>query len=345
MYKPLRRAWKLAALSTLISIVGYSQPGSGQTKPKVVASYSVLCDLAQQVAQETVDLTCLIEAGEDPHVYRATPSDRRAIEDAQLILYGGYEFEPAIIQLIEATSNAAPKVAVDEVAVPEPLMGEAHEHEQDEAEHENEHENEIAEAHEDEHTEGELEPDPHVWHDAENGEQMVEVIRDSLAEVVPENAELYSRNAQTVISQLDQLNRWIEQQIATIPENQRTLVTTHDALGYYGNAYGLEIEGALGSLSTEASPSAARIREIVGIIQQTDVPTVFAETTNNPRLMETVAREADVSLSEQEIYADSLGEPGTPAASYQGMLMTNTCTIVTGLGGTCDETEAQAFLP
>ena len=119
---------KLSALSFALSLVSHTQASHAQSNPQVVATYSVLCDLTEQIAESTVDVDCLIGAGEDPHVYSATPADRRAIEDADLVLYGGYNFEPAIIQMIEATETDAPKVAVSEVAVPEPLEGGHHDH-------------------------------------------------------------------------------------------------------------------------------------------------------------------------------------------------------------------------
>jgi len=129
---------------------------------KVVASNSVLCDLTKQVAGNTVDLTCLIKPGSDPHIYQATPSDRKAIENAQLVLYGGYNFEPTLIKLIQASSNSAPKVAVEEVAVPTPQKFEE---------------------------DGKVENDPHVFHNAQNGIRIVETIQTNLAKVAPENAE------------------------------------------------------------------------------------------------------------------------------------------------------------
>jgi ABC-type Zn uptake system ZnuABC Zn-binding protein ZnuA len=299
--------------------------------------------MAEQIAQDTVNLTCLIDAGQDPHTYSATPADRRAIEDADLVLYGGYEFEPEIIQMSEATDTPAPKVAVSEVAVPDPLMGEphdhgAHGHAEDEAHDHAEgeaHDHAEGEAHD--HAEDELEPDPHVWHDVEHGIAMAKVIQAQLSEVSPENAELYDTNAEALIAQLEQLDTWIQTQIDTVPEASRTLVSTHDALGYYANAYGLEIEPALDSFSTESRPSAANIKELTEVVEAKSIPSIFVESTSNPGLIEAVSRETDIAVSQDPIYADGLGAPETSAATYQGMLVTNTCTIVDGLGGTCDQ--------
>lgn len=289
----------------------------------IVATTSVICDLTEQIAGETVDLKCLVDAGVDPHLYQPTPEDRKAIDSAKLILYGGYNFDPALIKLVKATSNSAPKIAVHEVAVPNPLLGEEHEH------GEEEHKEEEGEK----HAEGEKVPDPHVWHNAQNGVRMVEAIADSLERLVPNNASVYQANAQKIANELTEIDTWIKSQIATIPANERKLVTTHDALGYYVNAYGLSSEGALEGLSTEAQPTAARVSELVKDIKKTGVPTIFTERTNNPKLMETVSREANIKISAKELFADGLGEKGTAGETYQKILIANTEAIVEGLGG------------
>jgi manganese/iron transport system substrate-binding protein len=291
---------------------------------KVVATSSVLCNLTQTIAAETIDLTCLVKAGVDPHVYEPTPEDRKAIEDAQLVLYSGYDFEPSLIKLIAASSSPAPKVAVGEVAVPKPLMGE-HEHG-----HEEEAAGATAEA--EPHAEGE-EPDPHIWHSAQNGIQMVKVIQDNLTKAAPANADLYAKNAQSLTTELTQIDSWIKSQIATIPADSRKLVTTHDALGYYSEAYDIPVEGALQGISTEEKPTAARLKELTEEIKADRVPTIFAEITESTKLLETVAQEANVKISEQELFADGLGETGSAGDTYPKMLIANTQAIVEGLGG------------
>ncbi|MEM7063336.1 MAG: zinc ABC transporter substrate-binding protein [Cyanobacteria bacterium P01_B01_bin.77] len=333
----------LAAIGGVSTLLLGHQSAHSQITPRVVASYSVLCDLTEQIAQDTVDVTCLIEAGEDPHIYSATPSDRRAIGFAHLVLYGGYGFEPNIIQMAESTYGNTPLIAVSEVAVTEPLLGEVHDHGSHRERGAHGHHGHAHHGHAHHGEEG-MSPDPHVWHDAENGIAIVRVIQEELSLISPENAEIYQANAEALIAQLTQLDSWIQQQVATVPESQRVLVTTHDALGYYANAYGIRIEAALASFSTEARPSAADLRELIDLVEDSNIPTVFIESTSNPGLIEAVSRETDIGISEEPLYADSLGEAGTPAGTYTGMLMTNTCTIVTGLGGRCNEAAVQAFL-
>ncbi|HBB31108.1 MAG TPA: metal ABC transporter substrate-binding protein [Cyanobacteria bacterium UBA9273] len=296
-----------------------ASPSSAEdSKPKVVATTSVLCDITRSIAKESVDLSCLMPAGVDPHVYEAKPSDRKAIEQASLILYSGYNFEPHLIQLIKATQNNAAKVAVSEIAVSSPLTGEEHEHNHE--------------------TEAKTEPDhsefdPHVWHNAQNGIRMIEVIRDRLGKLSPELAAEYTSNAETMTKELTQLDLWIKSQINTIPANQRKLVTTHAAMNYYATAYGISLQGALSSLSTEEKPTAGRVKELVQQIEQAGVPTIFPEATINPKLIETVAREANVKVSDQKLFVDGLGEKGTEGDTYQKMLVANTKAIVEGLGG------------
>jgi manganese/iron transport system substrate-binding protein len=308
--------WKTAAAVGIAGVLGScnSQTPTAQnsptsaisTEPKVVATTTIICDMATQIVANTIDLICPIKPASDPHVYEPTPEDRKAIEEAKLVLYGGYNFEPSLIKIIEATSNAAPKVAVNEVAVPNPQTFKE---------------------------DGKTEIDPHIWHNAQNGIRMVETIQSNLAKVAPENAALYAKNAQAMTKEIAQIDIWIKAQIATIPPASRKLVTTHDALGYFSKAYNIPVEGALGGISTDEKPTASRVAELVKIIRAAKVPTIFAELTINSKLIETVAKDANVKVSDRELFADGLGEPGSEGATYQKMLIFNTQAVVEGLGG------------
>lgn len=275
-------------------------------KLNVVASYSVLCSMAQQIAQRAINLTCLINYDRDPHTYDATPSDRRALERADVIFYGGMDFEPSIIQMVDATQSATPKIPVHEQAISNFLVDDTGK------------------------------PDPHIWHNAEHGTAMVKLIQTTLSNADPKNAVQYQVNAAALIQELNQIHAWIPEQIATVPEQQRRLVTTHDAFGYYAQAYELTVEGTLLGFSTEQEPTAAQVRALTNTIRATGVPTIFAELTSNDRVLQNVAKEAGVQVSEQVLIADGIGPAGTKAASYQGMLIQNTCIIAQGLGGACN---------
>jgi len=293
---------------------------SAANKPVVVASYSVLCDLTQQIAQDTIDLKCLMPAGQDPHTYQPTTDDRKAIDTSALVLYGGYEFEAQVIKLVNASGNLDTKVAVHEIAVPNPLMGD------------HDHDHAPGEAKSDKSAEKEA--DPHVWHNAKNGIAIVQVIQDKLTKLAPQNSALYAKNATALRDRLTKVDAWIQTSIATIPAASKKLITTHDALSYYGAAYGLPIEGALQGISTEEKPTASRVKALVDEIKTSKVPTIFAEVNVNPKLIETVAKEANVKLASKGLFADGLGEEGSGADRYDQMLIANTTTIVEGLGGT-----------
>ncbi|MGL5077841.1 MAG: metal ABC transporter solute-binding protein, Zn/Mn family, partial [Waterburya sp.] len=180
---------------------------------------------------------------------------------------------------------------------------------------------------------GQKEPDPHVWGDAKNAIAMTEAIRDRLIELSPEDKPEFILNADQLIEELRRVDSWITAQIQTIPENQRQLVTTHDAFQYYTNAYGLKMAGTLIGISTEEQPSAQTVKDLANKIQQLQVPAIFAETTINPQLIETVAEEAGVELAPQQLYSDSLGAEGGEGDSYVKMLVSNTKSIVESLGG------------
>ncbi len=305
-------------LSTTLLISGLSgcqtlqtrQPGTivnagNSPKPKVVVTTTVLCDLTRQIAASTIDLICLLTPGSDAHIYKLTPAARQAIEQAQLILYGGYNFEPELIKAIKATSNPAPKIAVDEVAVPHPQQ--------------------FAE-------DGHRTIDPHVWHNAQNGAKIAAVIGANLTKLVPAESKIYQQNTLKLTSELTQIDDWIRSQINTIPADHKILFTTHDALGYYATAYGIPVN-ALEGLSTAEKPNAARARELVDKISKTQVPMIYAETTLNPQLIQTVAQAAHVKIADRAIYADGLGAANSAGGTYQQMLIANTRSIVAGLGG------------
>jgi manganese/iron transport system substrate-binding protein len=270
----------------------------------VVSTSTIISDWTQQIGGDEIHLTSILKPGDDPHVYEPVPQDSRALETADLILYNGYNLEPGLLRMIEAAGTNAQKLAVAETVPPLQL--------------------EQA---------GQSVPDPHVWGSAQNAVVMVNAIRDALIEVSPEDQALFTENADRLEAELQQLDTWIGRQIATIPANQRQLVTTHDAFQYYANAYGLTVAGTLIGISTEEQPSAQTVQKLVDDIKSMGIPTIFAETTINPQLITTVAQEAGVKLAPQKLHSDSLGAPGSDGETYTQMMVANTRTIVENLGG------------
>ncbi|MEH2194313.1 MAG: zinc ABC transporter substrate-binding protein [Nostoc sp.] len=275
--------------------------------PKVVATTSVLCDLTKQVAGNTINLICLIDPSANPRVYKPKPEDRRAIEKANLILYSGYNLEPNLIKLIKATKNAAPKIAVGQLAVSKPQKFEK---------------------------DGRNIINPYLWHNTKNAIRMVEVINSNLRKLESSNAANYNSNAKKVTNELTQLDGWIKSRISSIPTTERKLVTTSDALSYYAKAYGIQLAGGLQGINSTQNLTATQVKNLVTNIKQAKVSTIFSEATINENSFQSVARVAEVKISHRKLYIEGLGEPGSEADNYQKMMIANTRTIVEGLGGT-----------
>jgi manganese/iron transport system substrate-binding protein len=264
----------------------------------------MITDWTEQVGGDEIELTGILKPGNDPHVYEPVPADTVALEKADLILYNGYNLEPGLIKLMNSAGANAKKLAVGEVV--QPL---------------------------DFNYQGKREPDPHVWGDAKNAIAMVNAIRDQLIELSPKDREEFTQNAARLTEELQRLDAWIGEQIQTIPENQRKLVTTHDAFQYYSRAYGIPVAGTLIGISTEEQPSAQTVKRLSDSIKATGVQSIFAETTINPALIQTVAEESGAKLAPRTLYSDSIGTPGSEADTYVKMLVANTRTIVEALGG------------
>lgn len=335
--------WGLASCNQrpIGSIDGELAQEASSDLPNVVATNRVLCDLAEQIAADTIDLTCLLESGQDPHTYQARPSDRQALDEADLVLYGGYQFAPAISELVAASRSQAPKVPVFEVAVPQPLTGEAHYHDEvDTSEHgaedDHSHETETSSVHDDD----EQVADPHVWQNATNAAAIATTIAENLTAINPDEAPLYQDNAALISEQFAALDDWVRSQVNTIPVGNRVLVTTHDSFQYFAAAYGLEAMAALSGLSTEEQPSARALKGIVDEVKDTGVPTIFAESPSSTQLIDTVANNAGVDVGDRPLLVAGPDELDSEADTLQAMLVVNTCTIVNGLGGTCVEASA-----
>lgn len=296
----------LGIVSSLVVVGCTSHPRHREnTKPQVVVTSTIITNLAAEIGGEEVQITGILKPGADPHIYEPVPADSRVLEKANLILYNGYNLEPGIIKLMNATGGNVKKIPVGEVVKYLKL----------------------------DKGKGKIVPDPHVWGSAANVISMVKAIRDSLIELSPEDKNKFVENAKRLTDELQQLHIWINQQIQTIPPDKRKLITTHDAFQYYGNAYKIAISGTLIGISTEEQPSAQTVKKLVESIKKIGVPAIFAETTINPALIKTVAEEAGVKLAPTPLFSDSIGAKGSNGDTYIKMMVANTRAIVEALGG------------
>jgi zinc/manganese transport system substrate-binding protein len=301
------------AMSPLLSLSSLSvaqTPTAGQPLP-VVASTSVIGDLVHNVGGDAIQLTTLIGPGVDAHTFDPAPADLVTLDHAAVVFENGLGLEPWLDQFFESTQPAGKRVVVTEGIEPLPAGAEGAEST-------------------DEHAQGAS--DPHVWHDVANAIVMVENIRQALDDADPAHAATYDANAAAYMAELQALDSWVREQVATLPPERRKLVTNHDTLAYFANAYGFEILGtALGSISTEVGdPSAQKIVALVGEIDSAGVCAIFAENVANPDLMDSIAAEAGVVLA-PPLYTDALGPPDSPGGTYVGMMRSNVTTIVEAL--------------
>lgn len=324
---------RLVAFATMIALLfspGVPARNAGATAQdgeplKVVASFSIVEDWASQVGGDHIELSSIVPAGGDAHSFDPDPATVASIEDADVIISIGPGFEPWLDDMVDSSGAEATVIHLtDHMSLLNAEEDSDHEDEEHHGDDETAHEDEP------EHGDG----DPHIWGDVANAVTSVELIRETLAEADPDNAEAYQANADAYVAGLETLDTYIEEQAATIPDDNRKMVTSHDNFGYYADAYGFEVVGtAITSVSTEAGdPSAGDIAGLVEAIEDSGVPAIFAENTVNPDLMQSIADEAGVELA-PTLYTDALGAEGSAGATYIGMMTFNTDTIVAALGG------------
>ena len=288
---------------------------------KVLASTTFLADIAQNVAGERAVVESLLPFGADPHSYQPAPTDVAKIAESNVLILNGVEYEHFVEPLLE---NAGGEWLVIEAAAGldvlqmEDLAQES-EDLSPEAEGEAGHEGHNHEA-----------GDPHMWLDPTRVVTYVENIRAGLTQVDPEGAETYKANAEAYISKLNDLDKWITEQVNSIPAERRLLVTNHEALGYFAARYGFEVVGAvIPSLSTEASPSAQQMAALVEQITAVKAPAILLGEAENPNLARQIADETGVMVVE-DLYLETLTD-GAPAPTYIGMMKHNVTAIIEAL--------------
>jgi zinc/manganese transport system substrate-binding protein len=269
--------------------------------------------LAREVGGELIDLHGVVPAGADAHEFEPTASDLAAIEDADVILRHGIELDDWLDDTLSAAKDATVVTVTEGILL---QRGEAEHHGDDDAEADH-----AAE-------EG---ADPHVWLDPDNAKVMVRNIEAALAAADPANRGAYAANSTAYEKTLDETKAQVQAIIDEIPAGGRKLVTNHDAFGYFARAFGLDVVGAvIPSISTQAEPSAAETARLLDTIEAQGVRAIFAESSVNPALARTLASDAGIAIVD-DLYGDSLGEPGSGAETVHGMLLFNARKIAEAL--------------
>lgn len=307
---------------------GFAEGQSSDDVPlKVVATYSILGDIVKNVAGEQINLIVLVGRDGDPHVYEPTPQDAIALAGADLIFENGLMFEAWLDELYEASGSTARRVVVSKGVDVIDFAG--HDDDHDDDHDHDDHDDDHHRHNHDNHEHGEF--DPHIWHDPHNGIVIVENIRDALAEIDPNHAEMYQANAEAYMAELTALDVYIAELVEEIPAENRVLVTSHESFGYFAHRYGFEMITALGAFSTDVSdPSAGQIAALVKEVRAFGVPAIFGENITTAGLLEQLARETGVNFIET-LYTDALGQVGTDGDSYLNLLRYNAETIAEAL--------------
>ena len=283
----------------LLALLPLSARAEGGKLP-VVASFSVLDDLVQQIGGDDVEVDTLVGCDGDAHVYQPSPGDARKLVAARLFVVNGLGLEGWMARLIASAGFKGRVVTATEGIVP--LQTEVN---------------------------GKASPDPHAWQDLANGRIYVRNIAAALAATDPDHAADYARRASAYQAQLAELDTWVRTQIATIPEGQRRIITTHDAFHYFGRAYGIEFSAPVG-MSEESEPNAGAVAALIRQIRQDHIGALFIENMTDPRLIEQLAHETGATLG-GSLFADALSKPGEGGESYQAMFRHNVPEMVAAM--------------
>ena len=277
---------------------------------RAVTTTGMIADIVANVGGERVDVIGLMGPGVDPHLYQASEGDVSRLRNADVIFYNGLHLEAQMANVLERMNESdRVTVAVTEQIGEDKLLASPT-------------------------YAGSF--DPHVWFDVSLWMEAVEVVQDTLAEIDPDHAQTYRENGEAYLEELAVLHAYVQEQVARVPEQQRVLVTAHDAFGYFGEAYGFDVRGLQG-ISTEAEASTADVQELARFIAQRQIPALFIESSVPQRNVEAVqaavrAQGFDVAIG-GELFSDAMGSPGTEEGTYIGMVRHNVDTIVGALSG------------
>ena len=275
-------------------------------KPVVVSSASMFTDMVQNIGGELVETETIVPIGGDPHLHTPTPRDAKLVGRADLLFLNGLTFEGWINELIENSGTEGETVIITEGITP--ISSDTYKNS----------------------------TDPHAWMDVSHGRAYIKNITNALKKIDPANAEQYEINYQKYDATLAELDAYVMNKVKEIPTEKRRLITSHDAFKYYGKRYGIELD-AIQGISTDSEVQTSDIKRVANTINTYKVPAVFVESTINPKLLSQIAKDNDVKIG-GSLYADSLGDKDSPAATYVDMIKHNTNTIVNGLTGNIDAT-------
>jgi len=274
-------------------------------KPYIVTTTGMIADIVRNITADSATVVAIMQPGVDPHLYKATQGDLKKLIDADCLFFNGLHLEGKMAEILEKQSRVKPAIALgDSIDASRiiKLSGTTR--------------------------------DPHIWFDVALWKEASKIALTSLQKMHPDNAEYYARNAKVYQAKLDSLDSWVRSEIETIPAQKRVLITAHDAFGYFGKAYGVEVRGLQG-ISTLSEIGLRDVTDLVDFIVQKEIPAVFVETSVSDKSLKAVIEGVHQRGKKLEIggnlYSDAMGEEGTDEGTYMGMVRHNVTAIVTAL--------------
>ena len=326
-------------LLTLTIVFTASQSLASEPIP-VVATFSILGDIVKRVGGDDIEVTTLVGADGDTHVYQPTPADARAVKEAKLLFVNGLQFEGWLDRLVEAASfNGETVVTTDGID----LINFENDHDEHNDEHEGKHgdnkhsdqeagddkhhDNDHDKDADDHHDHGEF--DPHGWQSLRNAVIYVDNITAALAKAYPAKASTFYNNRSAYVADIEKLDVDIQKQLSALPKSARTVITSHDAFQYFGRDYNLTFLAPQG-LSTESEASAKDVARLITQIRAEGIAAVFVENISDPRLIQQIASETGVGIG-GKLYPGALSDTNGPASSYLDMIRSNAESITAAL--------------
>jgi manganese/zinc/iron transport system substrate-binding protein len=303
----------------LVLVLSFGAAAAQSDTIDIVTTTTQVTDLTRVIVGDLLDdrivITPMMGAGVDPHLYAPTESDVAAMSQADAVFYSGLFLEGRMGELFEALGERN----VLTYAVSQPVkdagftIGGFNLSE------------EFSNV-----------DDPHFWFDPRNWELVATGLADEMGKIDPDNADVYAANAEAYVEQLVELYAWMQEAMGQVPEEQRILVTSHDAFQYFGDSVGWQVRGLQG-ISTESEAGVADIQELAEFIVESEIPVIFVESSVPPNAIRAVqeavqAAGGEVEVGPRELYSDAMGSEGEFGETYIGMMASNVITIVQGFG-------------
>ena len=302
----MRKLLSVLGLVFLLAACGNSNTSDNQ-KGNVVTTTGQIADAVKVISGDHLTVSALMGPGVDPHLYKATQSDLSKLEKAEMILYNGLHLEGQMLEIFEQMSDQKKVLAVGETLDKNMLLADDN----------------NTSLH-----------DPHIWFDIDLWKEVVEAIGDALVEQYPEYTGDFEANEKAYLKQLDELKIYASGRVSELPENQRILVTAHDAFNYFGRSQGFEVRGLQG-LSTDAEYGVKDVQNMVDFLVDNNIKAIFIESSVSDKAMKAViegAKEKGHNISiGGELFSDAMGAEGTEEGTYIGMYKHNVDTIVDAL--------------